>query len=1358
MQSLSQTINSPAVPPPDHAPLHCATTILDSVPPVVWFIRRHMRSHRGGLSLSQFRALARVDHQPSASLSALAEHLGASLPTTSRIVAGLVANGLLTRADCRKDRRQLSLLITPRGRAVLDQAWSSTRASMESEIAHLTPQQRTTLADAMTIFRSVFGSVGLPQRIGAGPRSSRPAKTRAAPADPPPAPPSDPHAPLAQTTHSLPGERSMWIVRLALRRPYTFVVASFLALILGLLMIFRTPTDIFPNVNIPVVSIIFNYGGMSADDMERRIVSPFEGFLTTTVNDIDHSESQSLNGISVIKVYFHQGAKIEAAIAQVTAVSQTAIRNMPPGTQPPLIIQYNASSVPILQLSVSSDTMPEAQLYDNTRNFLRPPLVTISGVQSPAPYGGKQRQIIVDLDPEKLYAYGISASDVSSAVNAQNLILPAGSTKIGTQEYQVRLNSSPEAVDALNNLPIKTVNGATLCIKDVAHVRDGFSVQTNIVHTDGKRGVLVSILKSGNASTLDVVNNIMAALPAIKRTLPGDMTITPMFDQSLFVRASIDGVIKEAAIAAGLTALMILLFLGSWRSTLIVMISIPLSILVSIIILSFLGETLNVMTLGGMALAVGILVDDATVEIENIHRNLHQKKRLVKAILDGASQIAVPAFVSTLCICIVFIPVVFITGAAKYLFTPLAMAVVFAMLTSYLLSRTLVPTMVHYLLAAEVEMYGGVVDTSDPHAVKALRAREAHAGTRRLLVALAGALSAVLLVVAAIGVLLFAAPALRPPIMNARHWCAEHWLLLAQFALAIPAIVALAWLTIQFHATFNRGFEHFRRFYGGLLDWALDHRLCVIAAFAILVVVSCGLLLPRVGEDFFPTVDAGQIRLHVRCAPGTRIEETELRFARVEDAIRQTIPPSEIVTVLDNMGIPNSGINLSLSDGSMMSPADGEILISLKEGHHPTADYLRTLRHTLPRQFPDLTFFFAPSDIVTQVLNFGLSAPIDIQIAGPPSGVNQKANAVLARALSRDVASIPGVVDVHLQQVPAAPDIRINVDRTLASQLGVSQKDVAGNLLISLSSSNQTAPNFWLNPANGVNYSIYVQTPQYNMASIDALQSTAIIPTSLPPTPDNTQLLANLSTTSRGTTPINITHYTIAPTFDVLMGVQGTDLGSAASGIESVIARYQKQLPRGSTITLRGQVESMHSSFTGLGLGLIFAVVLVYLLMVINFQSWLDPFIILMALPGALAGILWMLWATSTTISVPTLMGAIMSIGVATANSILMITFANDQREPHEGQTIEAANARQAALAAGITRLRPVLMTALAMIIGMLPMSLGLGEGGEQNAPLGRAVIGGLALATVATLFFVPVVYSLLRGKPRQTHVEQDLM
>jgi multidrug efflux pump subunit AcrB len=1168
----------------------------------------------------------------------------------------------------------------------------------------------------------------------------------------------------------------MWIVRLALRRPYTFVVAAMLVAILGVFMIANMATDIFPVVDIPVIAVAFNYTGISPADMNARIISPYEKILTTTVNDIEHIESQSLYGIGVVKIYFQPNAKIENANAQVTAISQTAIRQMPTGTQPPLITEYNASSVPVVDLSVSSPSTPEAKLFDIMFNAMRPQLITIPGVQIPYPYGGKQRQVMVDLDPAKLYAYGISPSDVSNAINAQNLILPAGTQKIGKQEYEVLLDSSPDAVDKFNSMPIKSVNGTTIYIKDVAHVRDGFLVQTSMVHVNGRPGLLEPILKAGGASTLTVVDQVKSRLPIVKQVAPPDLSVTPLFDQSIFVRASVVGVVIEAVIAAGLTALMILLFLGSWRSTIIVMISIPLSILVSIIILGFLHETLNVMTLGGMALAVGILVDDATVEIENIHRNLHQRKRLVQAILDGASQIAVPAFVSTLCICIVFVPVVFISGAAKYLFTPLAMAVVFAMLTSYLLSRTLVPTMVHYLLAAEVEMYGGVIDESDPHAMHELHAREAREHGqpvppedqgpieklqallrhRNFKIGLIVSLVALMALIIAIGLLPIGgslAPA-HDTVISFAGWIGIHWILLTQLLLGVIALGIVLWLVARknliwrTHDAFNVRFEKLRLFYGGLLSWALKHATIVVGGFSVLVIISLA-VGALIGRDFFPNVDAGQLRLHVRCPPGTRIEQSARYFEEVENAIRKTIPSKEIVTMLDNIGIPNSSINLSLSDGSLMSSADGEILISLAEGHHPTNGYQRQLRKALPKAFPNLIFFFAPADIVTQVLNFGLQAPIDVQIAGPEA--NTEKDDEVAREIIRDLRAVPGVVDIRMQQVPRTPDLFVGVDRTLASQVGVEQKDVAADLLVSLSSSNQTAPNFWFDPRNGVNYSIYVQTPQYRMDTMNELENTPVVPTATTATPQNTQLLSNLAQVQRRVTPTNITHYNILNTRDVLMAVDGTDLQSAADRINHVIDKYRAQLPRGSRMLLRGQIQSMNSSFNGLAGGLIFAVVLVYLLMVINFQSWIDPLIILMALPGALSGILWMLWMTGTPVSVPALMGAIMSIGVATANSILMITFANDQRK-------EGMNAHDAALAAGLTRLRPVMMTALAMIIGMLPMSLGLGDGGEQNAPLGRAVIGGLTLATFATLFFVPVVYSLLRVKPPVTQVEKELM
>ncbi len=1049
----------------------------------------------------------------------------------------------------------------------------------------------------------------------------------------------------------------MWIVKLALRRPYTFVVAALLIAILGAVTIRRMSTDIFPEIDIPVVSVIWAYNGMSADDMEKRIVTSSERGLTTTVNDIEHIESQSLNGLSVIKVFFHPGAKIEAAVAQIGAMSQSVMRVLPPGITAPFIVRYNVSNVPILQASISSDSLNEQQLFDYGQNFIRTQLATVQGASLPLPYGGKPRQIMVDIDPQALYANGLSASDISAAINAQNLILPAGTAKLGEREYNVRLNSSTDTVAALNDLPIKQVGGATIYIRDVAQVRDGSQVQTNIVRQDGRRSALLTVLKSSGASTLDIVERVKQALPRILSTLPKELNVNLLFDQSVFVRAAINGVLFEAIIAACLTAAMILLFLGSWRSTVIVTVSIPLSILCSLILMSLLGQTLNVMTLGGLALAVGILVDDATVEIENIHRNLAQGKTLRQAILDGAQQIATPAFVSTLAICIVFVPVVFLSGAAKSLFTPLAMAVVFAMMASYLLSRTLIPTMVLYLLRDEAKLYQA----------------------------------------------------------EGEHASGKGWI----------------W---RIHNRFEDFFERCRDVYSKWLRLALQHRRAVIIGF-LLFCTGSFLFLPFIGENFFPAVDAGQFRLHVRAPTGTRLEETERIFGQVEDAIRKIIPREELGLILDNIGLPSVGINLAYSDSATVGSADGEILVSLKEGHRPTPEYVKQLRRDLKQQFPQLTFFFQPADIVSQILNFGLPAPIDVQLIGR----DQKGNYEIAKQMVERIARIPGAADVHLHQVMDAPELRINVDRTKAEQAGLSQRDVAGTLLTSLSSSGQTAPNFWLNPENGVSYFVAVQTPQYKMDSLDAIQRTPVTGGAAT-TP---QLLSNLAAVERRTTTAVVNHYNVQPLFDIYANVQGRDLGGVARDIDRVMAEFQPKIPRGSSLVMRGQVENMRSSFFGLGFGLLFAILLVYFLMVVNFQSWLDPFIILMALPGAMAGILWMLFVTQTTISVPSLMGAIMCVGVATANSILLVTFANEQRQ--QGQ-----DAISAALSAGFTRLRPVLMTALAMIIGMLPMALGFGEGGEQNAPLGRAVIGGLLIATFATLFFVPVVYSVLRRKPVQ--------
>ncbi|HEV3332161.1 MAG TPA: efflux RND transporter permease subunit [Bryobacteraceae bacterium] len=1052
----------------------------------------------------------------------------------------------------------------------------------------------------------------------------------------------------------------MWIVRLALRRPYTFIVMALLIAILGVMTIFTTPTDVFPYINIPVAGVIWSYSGMSPDDMAKRVLLISERAITTTVNSIEHIEATAYNGVGLIRVYLQPGANIDLAISQIVAVNQTILRTLPPGIFPPLVVQYDASSVPIIQLGLSSNSLTEQELYDYGQNFIRTRLATVPGISVPLPYGGKVRTVMVDLNPNALFGKGLSATDVSNALNLQNLILPTGTVKVGTREYLIELNSSPELVPAINNVPIKTVNGAPVYMHDVAEVRDGYQVQTNIVRADGKRSALLTVLRHGGASTLAVVAGVKGLLPAIAATLPTSLDIKPLFDQSLFVRASVSGVVREATIAAILTGLMILLFLGSWRSTLIVCISIPLSILTSIIVLGLLGQTINVMTLGGLALAVGILVDDATVEIENVHRNMGiPGKTLVRAILDGAQQIATPAFVSTLSICIVFVPVLMLSGAAKYLFTPLSMAVVFAMLTSYLLTRTVVPTMVHYLLPSEMALYQG-----GDRAAEAAR----NAG----------------------------------PIWSV-------------------------------HAAFERLFEKGRDAYHGLLDRVLHHRLIFGSGIALFAFSSLGLVL-LVGQDFFPFVDAGQMRLHVRCPTGTRIEETERVFAAVEAEVRRVIPPQELDAILDNIGLPNSGINLAFSDSAVNGSGDGEILISLKAKHRPTIEYTRELRSSLAAQFPSETFFFQAADITSQILNFGLPAPIDLQVTGNDAAANYR----IASDLRERIARLPGAVDTFIRQQVDYPTVKVNVDRIKANESGLSQRDVADSLLISLSSSGQVAPNQWLNPQNGVNYQVAVQTPQYDVPTFDAMQRTPITALS---SGRGVQLLDNLASLQRTTSTEIESHYNVQNVMDIYASPDRRDLGGFAADVTSIVDKARPSLPRGTTIEIRGQVQTMQSSFTRLGLGMIFAIVLVYLLMAVNFQSWLDPFIILTALPGAMAGMLWMLYVTRTPLSVPALMGAIMGIGVATANSILLVTFANDERE-------EGKNAVEAALSAGFTRMRPVIMTALAMIIGMIPMALGMGDGGEQNAPLGRAVIGDLLFATPTTLFFVPIMYSLLRRKP----------
>jgi len=1055
----------------------------------------------------------------------------------------------------------------------------------------------------------------------------------------------------------------MWIVRLALRRPYTFVVMALAILLAGGLSIARMPADIFPEIDIPIVSVVWSYSGFTPEDMADMITTRGERGMTTTVNDIEHMESQSYAGLSVIRLYFHPGAKIEAAIAQISAQSNQLVGYLPAGARPPGILRYNAAAVPILQLGLSSPTLSEQEVFDLGSNFIRTQLATIQGASVPPPYGGKQRMVMVDINPDALFSRGLSATDISSALNNQSVILPTGSTKIGSREYRVEMNNTPDVVDQFNSLPIKSVKGSTIYMRDIAQVRDGYAVQTNIVRHNGERGALLTALKNGGASTIDIVRRIKEALPRIASTLPPGLKIDTLFDQSIFVKAAIQDVLKEAAAAAILTGLMILLFLGSWRSTLIVCISIPLSILTSLAIMYAMGETINIMTLGGMALAVGILVDDATVEIENIHRNLGMGKGIVTAILDGAQQIAVPAFVSTLCICIVFVPVAFLTGTAKYLFTPLAIAVALAMGASYLLSRTLIPTMIRFLLPAELHLY------KDPDG--------------------------------------------ESEVENA------NWL----------------W---RVHRGFHHGFEKLRDSYSSFLASALEHRGLVIGCFVVLA-GACVALYPFIGTDFFPRVDAGQIRLHVRAASGSRIEETEQKFAQVEQTVRDVIPAHELNDILDDIGLPTSGNNLAFGDSVTLGTFDGEILVSLRPGEHrSTWEYVRELRRRLAVQYPDLTFFFQPADIVGQILNFGLPAPIDVQIAGPRR--NEDKNFEIAGEISRRISRIPGATDVHVHQVKDVPMMRVDVDRDRASQMGYSQKDIAQGMLISLSSSFQVGANYWINPANGVDYNVAVQTPTYRVDSSQALMNTPISGGA----GQSTQLLSNVASVTRGLTSAIISHYNVQPVFDVYANVQDRDLGGVAGEVDKVIAEYNAKLPPGSYIDTRGQVETMRSSFLGMAYGLVFAIVLVYFIMVINFQSWTDPFIILMAVPGALSGILLILFFTHTTISVPALMGAIMSIGVGTANSILLVTFANDLRR-------DGADVLTAAYQAGRTRLRPVVMTAMAMLAGMVPMALGFGEGGEQNAPLGRAVIGGLMIATVATLFVVPVVYSLLRKAPPKT-------
>ncbi len=1052
----------------------------------------------------------------------------------------------------------------------------------------------------------------------------------------------------------------MWIVRIALNRPYTFIVAAIAILLLFPVVLQRTPTDVLPSIDVPVVAVSWTYTGLSPQQMEDRIVTPFERIITTVVVDIDHMESQTTAGRSFTKCYFRPGADIRLAVSQLTSVGQSVIRSMPPGISPPFIISYSASDVPVLQVGIKGQGLSEQELFDYGANTVRTAMSTVQGTEVPWPYGGKQRQVSVNVDIPALQAKGLTPVDVINAIGNQNLVLPSGSAKLGPTEYNVEMNGSPNTIAEINDIPIKTQDGATIYVHDVATVADGFSPQINIVRMDGQRGVLIPIYKTGNSSTLDVVSNIYKKLPQIASILPRQLVMTPLFDQSIFVRAAIQGVIREGLIAACLTGLMILLFLGSWRSTLIIAVSIPLSIFVSILCLSALHETINIMTLGGLALAVGILVDDATVEIENINRNLAQGKETVRAILDGAQQIAVPALVSTLCICIVFVPMFFLTGVALYLFVPLAEAVVFAMLASYVLSRTLVPTLAMYLLKG--------------------------------------------------------------------HHGEEHATGSDVFS--------------RFQRGFSHGFDRMRDRYRNGLAFCLAHAWTFVIGFLLFCLASMPIALV-LGRDFFPSVDAGEIRLHVRARAGQRVEETARECDEIDNAIRHIIRSEDLANVLDNIGVFNSIINTTYSNSGVIGESDAEILIGLKPEHSQTTKYyVDELRARLTEQFPGTEFFFQPADMISQILNFGVPAPIDVQLIGP----NQHANYLIAQQIVRRMKEIPGAVDVHVQQLFSSPTMYLNVDRTQAQTVGLSQQDVANGLLLTLSSSFQINPSFWVNPTSGIEYNVAVQVPQYK---IDSLQSIQNIPISSAArrTP---QMLSNLADLSVNVEPALISHYDAQNMINIYSSIEGRDLGGVDGDIQKVLAGFQDKLPRGTQIERRGQVATMNSSFAGLSAGVGFAIVLVYMLIVVNFQSWLDPFIIITALPGALAGILWMLLVTHTTLSVPSLTGTIMCMGVATANSILMVSFAREQM-------YEGLDSTQAALQAGYVRIRPVLMTAMAMIIGMLPMSLGLGEGGEQNAPLGRAVIGGLVVATFATLFFVPCVFALLHRhtKPAMPHAAE---
>ena len=1056
----------------------------------------------------------------------------------------------------------------------------------------------------------------------------------------------------------------MWIVQLALRRPYTFLVAAIALLLMTPLVLLRTPTDIFPNINIPVVSVIWQYAGMSAQEIEQRILYVHERSLSATVNDIEHLESNAFNGVGIIKVFLQEGASVDGAVAQLTAIAQTVTRLMPPGQTPPLILRYNAGTVPVMQYSLTSSTLSEGEIYDTTLNKIRTTLATVPGAQIPWPYGGRSRVVSVDLDLVALKARGLSTQEVVDAVNSQALITPTGTAKIGGTEYDIEVNASPRALEDLAEVPIKTVGNTIIRLREVGQVRDGAQPQINVVRHNGVRGVLLTILKNGLISTLDVVQGIRTLMPKAMSTVSPEIAVEEFSDESVFVRTAIHGVLKEGTIAAALTALMILLFIGSWRSTIIIATSIPLAVLSSIAILSALGETINLMTLGGLALAIGILVDDATVEIENVHRQMDSGKPLTQAILDGAQEIALPAFVSTLCVCIVFVPMFFLKGVAQYLFVPLAKAVVFAMLASYALSRTLVPSMVQWFYKNTAP--GG-------------------------------------------------------PTREQEDRQRSGWMSPVRFV----------------QSTFEQGFSRFRNAYRAALESCMDRRQ-VFAVFFLALCAGSTLIIPLLGRDFFPKVDTGHIRLHLRARSGTRIEETAQLVEKVDQCIRRIIPAAELDGILDNIGIPNSGISLSYSNNGLLGTGDADILISLKQGHRPTAEYEKTIRETVAHQFPGILFYFLPADIVSQTLNFGIPAPFDIQIRGG----DQTGNRQIAARLADELRKVAGLVDVRIQQPADLPRLSIEVDREKAALMGLTERDVANALLLSLSGSGQVQPIFWLNPLVGVQYLVNFRAPEAVMNSLAALGEVPVTRNS--PGLGNGQILSNLVKIRRTQTAPLVSHFNILPVINVFAGVSGRDLGSVLSDVEPILASFRKELPRGSFIELRGQVDTMHKSFRGLILGLAGAVVLIYLLLVVNFQSWLYPFIIISALPGAVAGVVWALHLTQTPMSVPALMGAIMSLGVATANSVLIVSFAKDR--VHEGMTPV-----DAAVEAGVTRLRAVIMTALAMMIGMVPMALSLQEAGEQNAPLARAVIGGLFLATIATLFFVPCVFAMLRRRVSPT-------